>query len=99
MATESKVKIFNLDEDNKAKANVVAHGVIVSLVGGTLHGQLIEEGNIFVSVSSVEPELESILLYQGNNDDNPLMVAFERCAEIHHQVAYESTQGYLGGMK
>ena len=95
LATGSKVKMFDLDEDNKAKANVVAHGVIVSLAGGRLHGQLIEEGNVFVSVPSIEPRVESVLLYEGNNDDG----AFGRCVEVHHQVAYGTTQGYLGVMK
>ena len=74
LATGSKVKIFDLDKDNKAKRNVVAHGVIVSLAGGTLHGRLIEEGNVFMSVSSIEPGAESVLLYEGNNDDDPPMV-------------------------
>ena len=50
LATGSKVKMFDLDEDNKAKANVVTHEVIVSLARGTLHGRLIEEGNIYMSV-------------------------------------------------
>ena len=29
LATRSNVKMFDLDEDNKAKANVVAHSIIV----------------------------------------------------------------------
>ena len=68
------VKIFELDEDNKAKANVVAHDIIVSLARGTLHGQLIEEGNVLVCVSSIEPGAEFVLLYEGNNNDNPPIV-------------------------
>ena len=66
--------MFDLDKDNKAKANVVAHGIIVSLAGGTLHGRLIEEGNVSVCMSSIESGAESVLLYEGNNDDDPLMV-------------------------
>jgi hypothetical protein len=53
LATWSNVKMFDLDEDNKAKANVVAHGIIVSLVEDTLHGRLIEEGNISLCVFSI----------------------------------------------
>jgi len=64
--------MLDLDENNKAKTNVVAHGIIVSLAGGTLHGQIIEEGNVFVS--SIDPGAESVLFYEGNNDDNPPMV-------------------------
>ena len=66
--------MFNLDEDNKAKANVVAHGVIVNLGRGTLHGRLIEEGNVSGSVSLIELEEESVLLYKGNNVDDLPMV-------------------------
>jgi len=73
-ATWSNVKMLDLDEENKAKANVVAHGIIVSLAGGTLHGRLIEEGNVSVCVSSIQSRAESVLLYEGNNDDDPLMV-------------------------
>lgn len=77
MATRSKVKMFDLDEDNKTKTNFVVHVVIVSLAWSTLHGQLIEEGNIYVSVSPIEPRAESMLLYKGNNDDDPLMVCLD----------------------
>ena len=65
---------FQGQNGNKAKANVVAHGVIVSLAEGTLHGRLIEEGNVSMSVSSIEPGVESVLLYEGNNDNNLPMV-------------------------
>ena len=41
LATGSNIKMFDLDEDNKAKTNVVAHGVIVNLARGTLHGGLL----------------------------------------------------------
>ena len=74
LATGSNVALFDLDEENKAKANVVAQGVIVSLAGGSLHGRIIEEGNVSVSVSSIEPGAESVLLYEGNNDDDPPML-------------------------
>lgn len=46
LTTGFNVKMFDLDKDNKAKANVVAHGINVSLAGGTLYGRLIEEGNV-----------------------------------------------------
>ena len=52
----------------------MARGIIVNLVGGTLHGQVIEEGNVPVCVSSIEPGSEAVLLYEGNNNDDPLMV-------------------------
>jgi hypothetical protein len=55
LATGSNVNMLDLDDENRAKANVVAHGIIVSLAGGTLHGRLIEEGNASVYVSSIEP--------------------------------------------
>jgi hypothetical protein len=74
LATWSNVKMFDLDEDNKAKANVVAHGIIVSRAGGTLCGRLIEEGNVSVCMFSIEPGAESVLLYKGNNNDDPSMV-------------------------
>ena len=51
LATRSDTKILDLNED-KAKANIAAHGVIVNLAGGTLHEQFIEKGNIYVCVSS-----------------------------------------------
>ena len=73
LATKSKVKMFDLDEDNKAKANVVGHEAIVSLAGYTLHGRFIKEGHESVSVSSIELGAES-MLYEGNNDDDPPMV-------------------------
>jgi hypothetical protein len=74
LVTGSNVKMLDLDENNKAKANVVAHGIIVSLAGGTLHGQIIEEGNVSKCVSSIDPGAESVLFYEGNNDDDPPMV-------------------------
>jgi hypothetical protein len=66
--------MLDLDENNKAKANVVAHGIIVSLAGGIFHGQIIEEGNVSVYVSSIDPGAESVLFYEGNNNDDPPMV-------------------------
>ena len=70
----SNVKLLDLDEENKANANVVARGIVVNLAGGTLHGRVIEEGNVLVCVSSIEPGAESVLMYEGNNDDDPPMV-------------------------
>ena len=74
LVTGSNVKMLDLDENNKAKANVVAHGIIVSLAGSTFHGQIIEEGNVSVCVSSIDPGVEFVLFYEGNNDDDPPMV-------------------------
>ena len=48
--------------------------IVVNLAGGTLHGRLIEEGNASVCVFSIEPRTEFVLLYEGNNDDDPPMV-------------------------
>jgi hypothetical protein len=73
LAMRSNVKMFDLDEDNKANANVMAHGIIVSLAGGALYMRLIEEGNVSVYVSPIELRAKS-MLYEGNNDDDPLMV-------------------------
>lgn len=42
LATGSKVKMSDLDEDKKAKTNVVAHKVIMSLARGTFYGRLID---------------------------------------------------------
>ena len=77
LATGSNVKLLDLDEDNKSKANVVARGIVVSLVGGTLHGRVIEEGNASVCISSIELGAESVLLYEGNNDNDPPMVRLD----------------------
>ena len=74
LATGSNVNMLDVDDENRAKANVVAHDIIVSFAGGTLHRRLIEEGNASVCVSSIEPGAEFVLLYEGNNDDDPPMV-------------------------
>jgi len=37
LATGSKITMFDLDKDNKTIVNVVAYGVIVSLVEDTFH--------------------------------------------------------------
>ena len=74
LGTGSNVMMFDLDEDNKAKANVVVHGIIVSLAGGTLDGWLIEEGNVSMCMSSIEPGAKFVLLYEGNDDDDPPVV-------------------------
>lgn len=70
LETKSKVKIFNLDEASKAKVDMAAHGVIVSFAGGTLHGQLFDEDNVYVSISSIESGAEAVLLYEDNNNDD-----------------------------
>jgi len=43
--------IMDFDNEFKATAIVVAHDVIVSFVGGTIHSQ-IKEGNASVMISS-----------------------------------------------
>ena len=74
LAIGSNVNMLDLDDENRAKANIVAHGIILSLAGGILHKRLIEEGNVSVCVTSIEPGTEYVLLYVGNNNDNPPMV-------------------------
>ena len=46
----SNVNMLDLDDENRAKAKVVAHGIIVSIAGDTLHGRHIEKGNASVCV-------------------------------------------------
>ena len=41
------------------------------------HGQIIEEGNVSVCVSSLDPRAESVLFYEGNNEDDPPIVHLE----------------------
>ena len=74
LAIGSKVTIMDLDDEMKATANVVAHGVIVSLAGGMLHGRIIEEGNASITISSIVEGSEAVFLYEGNNSDDPPMV-------------------------
>ena len=76
LATGPNVKLLDLDEEHKAKANVVARDIVVSLVGCTLYGRVIE-GNASVCISSIEPGAESVLLYEGNNDVDPPMVRLD----------------------
>ena len=57
----------------KATGTAVGHGVIVSLAGGTLHGRIIEEGNVSVAISSIVPGSEGVWLYEANNDNEPPM--------------------------
>ena len=95
LATRSKVKMFDFDEDNNAKANVVAHGVIVSLEEDTLHGRLIEEGNVYVSVLSIELGAESVLLYEGNNDDDPPMVRLDNALKSTTEWPMEALKAIL----
>ena len=40
----------------------MAHGIIVSLAGGTLHGRLIEKGNVSMYVSSIETGAITLLM-------------------------------------
>ena len=74
LATGSKVAIMDFDVEFKSTATVVAHGVIVSLAGGMMHGRMIEEGYAFVMISSIVPGSEAVFLFEGNNDDDPPMV-------------------------
>jgi hypothetical protein len=74
LAIGSKVTIFDFDEEMKATGTAVGHGVIVSLAGGTLHGRIIEEGNVSVAISSIVPGSERVWLYEANNDNEPPMV-------------------------
>ena len=48
----------------------MTHGIIVSIAGGTLHGRLIEEGNVSVCMSSIKSRADFVLLYEGNNNDD-----------------------------
>jgi hypothetical protein len=66
--------MFDLDKDNKAKANVVAHNIIVNFAWGTLHGRLIEKNNVLLCVFSIEQGVKSVLLYKSNNADDPPML-------------------------
>jgi len=77
LATGSKVTIMDFNKEFKAIATVVAHGVIVSLTRGLMHGRLIEEGNASVMISSIVPGSEAVFLFEGNNDDDPPMVRLE----------------------
>ena len=74
LATGSNVRIMDFDEEMNATTKVVAHGVIVSLAGGMLHGRIIEDGNASVTISSIVPGSEAVLLYEGNSNDDPPMV-------------------------
>ena len=74
LATGSKVEIMDFDAEFKSTATVVAHGVIVSLAGGMMHDCMIEEGNASVMISSIVPGSEAVLLFEGNNNDDPPMV-------------------------
>ena len=95
LATGSNVKLLDLDEENKAKANLVARGIVVSLAGGTLHGRVIEEGNVSVCVSSIESGAESVLLYEGNDDDDPPMVRLDDAMKSITKWPMEALHGIL----
>lgn len=73
LAPQSKVKVMDFDELLKPKDTVVAHGVIISLAGGTLHCRLIEEGMASVMITAVEPGSEEIGLYEPNETDDPVV--------------------------
>lgn len=66
LATRSKVKMFDLDEDSNATTSVIARGVIVSLARSTPYKWLIEDDNVYVIISSIVLEAEVVLLYEGN---------------------------------
>lgn len=51
----------------KVTTNVVAYGVIVSFAKGMLQGQIIEEGNVFVTILFVVPGLEAVLLCEATS--------------------------------
>jgi hypothetical protein len=74
LAIGSKVTIFDYDEEMKATGRAVGHGMIVSLAGGTLHGRIIEEGNVSVAISSIVPGSERVWLYEANDNSDPPMV-------------------------
>jgi hypothetical protein len=64
----------------------------VSLSGGTLHGRLIEEGNALVCVSSIKSGAESVLLYEGNNHDDPPMVRLDNALKSGTKWPMEALQ-------
>lgn len=73
LAPQSKVAVMDFDDNNEPTDKVVAHGSIVSLAGGTMHGRMIEEDNASVMISSVVPGSETLYLFEPNNDNDPPM--------------------------
>jgi len=73
LALHSKVAICDFDDNYESTYKVVAHGSIVSLAGGMMHGWMIEEGNASVLISSVVPGSETLYLFEPNNNDDPPM--------------------------
>ena len=73
-AAPAALAIMDFDTEFKSTTTVVAHGVIVSLAGGMMHGRMIEEGNASVMISSIVPGSKAMFLFEGNNDDDPPMV-------------------------
>jgi len=74
LTKRSKVKVFDSDEDDNSKRKVLAYGVIVNLAGSMFHGQIIEKGNLSISITSIVTGVENCLLYEGNNNDDPPIV-------------------------
>ena len=80
--------------DNKAKANVVAHEIIVSLVGCTLHGHLL--GRATYQCACLQ--LSGIrVVVRRQQWWRPANSVFGQCVEVHHQEAYRNNAGYPGG--
>jgi hypothetical protein len=67
---------MDFDDHLKPKDTVVAHGVIMSVAGGTLHCRLIKDGMASVMITAVEPRSEEIGLYELNKNDNPVLDRF-----------------------
>ena len=95
LATGSNVKLLDLDKENKAQANIVARGIVVSLAEGTLHGQVIEEGNVSMWVTSIEPREKSVLLYEGNNNNDLPMVRLDDALKSITKWPMEALQAIL----
>jgi len=74
LATGSKVKVFEVDNDKKDEENVVTHAVVVNVARATLYGRLIEEGNVSITITSIVPSSVDVLLYEANNNDHPPLV-------------------------
>lgn len=79
LAIGTKVKVFDVDDHRKTKG-ILAYGVIVNLAGATLHGRVIEEGNVSMTINSIVSGSEVALLYEANNNDDPLDVVHLRDA-------------------
>jgi len=69
-----KVKVFDVDDDKKDEENVIAHAFVVNVAEGTLHGRIIEEGNVSIFITFIVLGSEDVVLYEANNNDSPLLV-------------------------